>query len=64
MERLAKEFESFIDQVHDEEDNHHNEQKQSVQISFDVTPKVELIDEVGNTSLEDSNQLLVLDTKK
>lgn len=32
-------------------------------MSFDVTSMVEMIDEVGNTFLEDRNQLLVLDTK-
>lgn len=31
-------------------------------MSFDVTSMVEMIDRVGNTFLEDRNQLFVLDT--
>ncbi|VDI65400.1 Hypothetical predicted protein [Mytilus galloprovincialis] len=51
----------------DEEDIYHHEQKQSVQRSFihvhDVTSLVDVIDELGNPFLEDSDKILVLDTK-
>ncbi|CAC5413699.1 unnamed protein product [Mytilus coruscus] len=65
MARLAKEFENYIDRFRDEEDINHHGQKQSVQRSFihGVTSLVEVIDELENPFLEDSNELLVLDTK-
>ncbi|VDI61859.1 Hypothetical predicted protein [Mytilus galloprovincialis] len=65
MARLTKEFESTVSDFEVEEDEHHHENKTSVQKSFlkDIWSMVEVMNELGNPFMEDSQDLLVLDTK-
>ncbi|CAC5423003.1 unnamed protein product [Mytilus coruscus] len=68
MARLVQEFEISTDPEHETESDElesHHEDTTSTQLAFhrDVTALVEVIDEMDNPFLEDSKDLLVLDTK-
>ncbi|CAG2188727.1 unnamed protein product [Mytilus edulis] len=54
-----------VEALNPEEDEHHHENKTSVQKSFlkDIWSMVEVMNELGNPFMEDSQDLLVLDTK-
>ena len=64
--RMTVEFEDFNMHPRNQEETRHHEETPSVQNTFarDVRPLVAVIEELGNPFEEDSQDLLVLDTKE
>lgn len=64
--RVIVEFEDFNLHPHDQEETRHHEETPSVQNTFarDVRSLVAIFEELGNPFEEDSQDLLVLDTKE